>query len=110
MPTFGVGGEPVLEPWPDTMATDGGSFPRWIWRQPGVGTVRYRMIGNRNGIVVLVASWRTALTSGNVNAVTADILTGEGMVYSRASILIEAKMTARQEREENRRGELLCVL
>src|ERR1022692_814264 len=49
MPTFGVGGEPVLEPWPDTMATDGGSFPRWIWRQPGAGTVRYRMIGNQNG-------------------------------------------------------------
>ena len=96
------------------MATDGGSFPRWIWRQPGVGTVRYRMIGNRNGIVALVASWRTALTSGNVNAVTADILTGEGMAYNRASILAEvpmmyqslkAKMTVQREREENRRGE-----
>jgi hypothetical protein len=64
------------------------------------------------GIVVtfLVASWRTALTSGNVNAVTADILTGEGIVYNRASIHIEAKMAARQEPEENRRGELLCVL
>ena len=70
-------------------------------------------------ITLLVASCCIALASGNVNAVTADILTCEGMVYSRASILTEApmmhqslkaKMTARQEREENRRGELLCVL
>ena len=69
------------------------------------------------GIVValLVASCCIALTSGNVNAVTADILlTGEGMAYNRASILAEvpmmyqslkAKMTVQREREENRRGE-----
>ena len=70
-------------------------------------------------IALLVASCCIALASGNVNAVTADILTCEGMVYSRASILTEvpmmyqslkAKMTARgmtvqQEQEENQRGE-----
>jgi hypothetical protein len=49
------------------------------------------MIGNQNGIVLtlLVASCCIALTSGNVNAVTADILTGEGMAYNRASRLAE---------------------
>jgi hypothetical protein len=57
-----------------------------------------------------VASCCVARASGNVNAVTADILTREGMARNRASILIEAKMTVRREREENRRGELLCVL
>ena len=70
-------------------------------------------------VTLLVASCRIALASGNLNAATADILTCEGMVYSRASILtgvpmmhpsLKAKMTVRQEQEENQRGESLCVL
>ena len=70
-------------------------------------------------ITLLVASCCIALASGNVNAVTADTLTWEGMAYNRASILTEvpmmyrslqAKMTVRgiavqQELEENQRGE-----
>ena len=70
-------------------------------------------------ITLLVASCCIALASGNVNAVTADILNCEGMVYSRASILTEAPMmyqslkakmtprgmTVQQEQEENQRGE-----
>ena len=70
-------------------------------------------------VTLPVASCYVARASGNVNAETADILTCEGMVYSRASILTEvpmmyqslkAKMTARgmtvqQEQEENQRGE-----
>ena len=49
-------------------------------------------------VTLLVASCRIALASGNVNAVTPDILlTGEGM-------------TVQQEQEENRRGESLCAL
>lgn len=70
-------------------------------------------------ITLLVASCCIALASGNVNAVTADVLTCERMVCGRAGILTEvpmmhqslkAKTTARgmtvqQEQEENRRGE-----
>jgi hypothetical protein len=68
------------------------------------------MVGNQNGIVVtfLVASCCIALTPGNVNTVTADILTGEGMVAMYQSL--KAKISVRREREEKRRGELLCVL
>ena len=40
-------------------------------------------------ITLLVASCFIALASGNVNAVTADILTGEGMAYNRAWRLAE---------------------
>ncbi len=65
-------------------------------------------------VTLLVARCRTALASGNVNAVTADGLTCDGMGYNRASILTEvpvkhqglkARMTVRQEQEENQRGE-----
>jgi hypothetical protein len=68
---------------------------------------------------LLVASCCIALTSGNVNAVTADILACEAMEHERASMLTEvpvtyqspkAKMMVPQEQEENQRGELLCVL
>jgi hypothetical protein len=67
-------------------------------------------------VTLLVASCCIALASGNVNAVTVDTLTYEGMAYNCASILTEvpimyrqAKMTARgitvqQEQEENQRG------
>ena len=54
-----------------------------------------------------VASCYVAWAPGNVNAVTADLLTGDGMAHNRASIFIGAKMTVRQEREKNQRGELL---
>ena len=69
-------------------------------------------------VTLLVASCCIALASGNVIAVTADMLTGEGMVCNPASILAEvpmmyrsfkAKMTVQREREENQRGESLCA-
>lgn len=69
-------------------------------------------------VTLLVASCCVALTSRNVNTVTADILTGEGILYNRTSILAEvpvmnqslrAKMTVQQKQEEIRRGESLCV-
>src|ERR1017187_4821099 len=86
------------------MATDGGSVPRRISRQPGVGTVCHRRSDTNMRIVVTlpVASCYVAWASGNVNAVTADLLTCEGTAHNRASIPIEAKMTVRQDRKSTR--------
>jgi hypothetical protein len=63
---------------------------------------------------LLVATCCIALTSGNVTAVTADLLACEARVHERASILTEGpvtqqslklKMMVPQEQEENQRGE-----